>query len=57
MRCVGAPIRDNAGVARAAIALQAPAVRVPDERFGELGPLVAAAAKEISSLLPPGHSF
>lgn len=57
VRCVGAPIRDNAGVARAAIALQAPAVRVPDERFGELGPRVAAAAKEISSLLPPGHSF
>lgn len=57
VRCVGAPIRDNAGVARAAIAVQAPAVRVPDERFDELGPQVAAAAKEISALLPPGHSF
>ncbi|WP_020666042.1 IclR family transcriptional regulator [Amycolatopsis nigrescens] len=57
VRCAGAPICDNAGVARAAIAVQAPAVRVPDERFDELGPLVASAAKEISALLPPGHSF
>lgn len=57
VRCAGAPIRDSAGVARAAIAVQAPAVRVPDVRFDELGPMVAAAAKEISALLPPGHSF
>ncbi|TNC27703.1 IclR family transcriptional regulator [Amycolatopsis alkalitolerans] len=57
VRCVGAPIRDGAGVARAAIAVQAPAVRVPDGRFDELGPEVTRAAKEISSLLPPGHSF
>lgn len=57
VRCVGAPVCDNAGVARAAIAVQAPAVRVPDSRFDELGPRVAAAAKEISTLLPPGHSF
>lgn len=57
VRCVGAPIRDGAGAARAAIAVQAPAVRVPDERFAELGPEVTRAAKEISSLLPPGHAF
>jgi IclR family acetate operon transcriptional repressor len=57
VRCVGAPILDGEGVARAAIAVQAPAVRVPDERFDELGPRVAAAAKEISTLLPRGHSF
>lgn len=57
VRCVGAPIRDSAGVARAAIAVQAPAVRVPDQRFDELGPRVAAAAEEISTLLPTGHSF
>ncbi|MFI5613037.1 IclR family transcriptional regulator [Amycolatopsis sp. NPDC051903] len=57
VRCVGAPIRDGAGLARAAIAVQAPSVRVPDERFDELGPEVTRAAKEISALLPPGHSF
>lgn len=57
VRCVGAPILDNAGIARAALAVQAPAVRVPDERFGELGPLIVDAAKEIATLLPAGHSF
>ncbi|GAA1209636.1 IclR family transcriptional regulator [Prauserella alba] len=57
VRCAAAPICDGSGVARAAIAVQAPAVRVPDGRFGELGPLVVTAAKEISTLLPPGHSF
>lgn len=57
VRCAGAPILDASGIARAAIAVQAPAVRVPDERFAELGPEVTRAAKEISALLPPGHSF
>lgn len=57
VRCVGAPICDSSGVARAAIAVQAPAVRVPDTRFDELGPEVTRATKEISALLPPGHSF
>jgi IclR family transcriptional regulator, acetate operon repressor len=56
VRCVGAPIRDGSGIA-AAVAVQAPAVRMPDERFEELGPEVAKAAQEISALLPPGHSF
>ncbi|MQA10834.1 MAG: helix-turn-helix domain-containing protein [Pseudonocardiaceae bacterium] len=57
VRCVGAPICDSSGTARAAIAVQAPAVRVPNERFEDLGPEVVRAAKEISTLLPPGHSF
>lgn len=57
VRCVGAPICDGAGVAAAAIAVQAPFVRMPDERFGELGPEVTKAAQEVSALLPPGHSF
>lgn len=57
VRCVGAPVCDSAGVARAAIAVQAPAVRMPPERFELLGPEVVRAAKEISALLPPGHSF
>lgn len=57
VRCVAAPICDSAGVAKAAIAIQAPMVRVPDERFDELGPEVMRVAKEISALLPPGHTF
>lgn len=57
VRCVGAPIRDRSGVAAAAIAVQAPAVRLPDERFDVLGPEVTKAAKEVSDLLPPGHGF
>jgi IclR family acetate operon transcriptional repressor len=57
VRCVGAPIRDGAGIATAAIAVQAPAVRMPDERFADLGPELARAAQEISGLLPPGHRF
>lgn len=57
VRCVGAPVCDTNGNARAAIAVQAPAVRVPDERFDALGPEVVRAAKEISALIPPGHSF
>jgi IclR family acetate operon transcriptional repressor len=57
VRCVAAPVCDSAGTARAAVAVQAPSVRVPDERFDELGPEVVRAVKEISALLPPGHSF
>ncbi len=57
VRCVGAPICDSSGVARAAIAIQAPSVRMPDERLDELGSEVTRAAKEIATLLPPGHSF
>lgn len=55
VRCVGAPIRDATDVARAAIAVQAPSVHVPPERFDDLGPEAMRAAKEISALLPPGH--
>ena len=52
VRCVGAPVLDGAGQARAAIAVQAPAVRMPDERFDELGPVVRQAAAEVAQLLP-----
>ncbi|HEX6443465.1 MAG TPA: IclR family transcriptional regulator [Streptosporangiales bacterium] len=57
VRCVGAPICDAGGRARAAIAVQAPSVRMPKKRFAELGPEVVAAAERIAHLLPPGHSF
>lgn len=57
VRCVGAPVCDVTGQARAAIAVQAPSVRMPKKRFASLGPEVAEAAKEIAALLPPGHTF
>lgn len=57
VRCVGAPVRDATGRARAAIAVQAPSVRMPKKRFSALGPEIVKAAAEISALLPPGHSF
>lgn len=57
VRCVGAPVRDTAGLVRAAIAVQAPSVRMPKKRFTALGPEVVKAAAEVSALLPPGHSF
>ena len=52
VRCVGAPVVDLFGQARAAVAVQAPAVRMPDGRFDELGPLVRQAADEVGRLLP-----
>jgi len=52
VRCVAAPVLDSAGQARAAVAVQAPAVRMPDKRFGQLGPEVRGAADELARLLP-----
>lgn len=52
VRCVAAPVRDASGQARAAVAVQAPAVRMPAKRFGQLGPEVCRAADELSLLLP-----
>lgn len=52
VRCVAAPILDARGRARAAIAIQAPAVRMPDERFGALGPEVMKAAYDLTRILP-----
>lgn len=57
VRCIGAPILDTTGTAWAAIALQAPAIRLPPTRLPELATQVTHAAKEISTLLPPGHRF
>lgn len=52
VRCVAAPVIDSAGKARSAVAIQAPAVRMPDGRFAELGPHVRQAANELTGLLP-----
>ena len=55
VRCVAAPVLGPDGQARAAVAVQAPAVRMSDERMHELGPEVVELAKEIAALLPAGH--
>jgi IclR family acetate operon transcriptional repressor len=52
VRCVAAPIIGPDGQARAAVAVQAPAVRMPDARFAELGPEVRQAADELARRLP-----
>lgn len=57
VRCVGSPVPDHPDAPRAAIAVQAPAVRMPTGRFADIGPDVVEAAKDIAALLPPGHSF
>ena len=48
VRCVGAPILGVSGHAVAAIAVQAPAVRLRDPRIPELGERLIQAAAEIS---------
>jgi IclR family transcriptional regulator, acetate operon repressor len=52
VRCVAAPVLDSSAQARAAVAIQAPSVRMPDTRFDELGPAVRRAADELATLLP-----
>jgi IclR family acetate operon transcriptional repressor len=52
VRCVAAPVLDTSGQARAAVAIQAPAVRMPDSRLDQLGPEVRGAADELANLLP-----
>jgi IclR family transcriptional regulator, acetate operon repressor len=53
VRCVGAPVLDVDGCARAAVAVQAPAVRMPLKRLHEVAPAVRAAAADIAGLIPP----
>ena len=52
-RCLGAPILGAGGRARAALALQAPSVRMPPERAAELRPALLRATADIQSALPP----
>ena len=57
VRCVRAPVLDGAGRPRAAIALQAPAARMPHSRIEALAPSVVAAATEIAGAMPPGRAL
>ena len=52
VRCVGAPVFNHHGQVSAAIAIQVPAVRMPDKRRQELGELVVLCAAEIQDILP-----
>lgn len=49
MRCIAAPIFNEYGEAVAGISVSGPAVRMPDERVGEVGPQVARAAERITA--------
>ena len=47
---VAAPVLDTIGVARFAIGIQGPSVRLTDERLLELGPVLVRAAREVAEL-------
>ncbi|MGG6898001.1 HTH-type transcriptional regulator BhcR [Rhizobium sp. BR 315] len=51
MRCVAAPIFDEYGDAIAGISVSGPAVRLPDARVDALGPVVRAAAEELTKAM------
>jgi IclR family acetate operon transcriptional repressor len=51
VRAVGAPVLDDGSVARAAVGIQGPVVRIPADQIPQLGDLLQTAAKECSSLL------
>lgn len=55
VRCVAAPILSPPGRLLAALAIQAPAVRMPHKRLRSLAPVVQAAAEEIAQLIPVSH--
>ena len=57
VRCIGAPVLDAGGLARAAIALQAPSARMPRSRFPALAPTIVAAAREIGETMPAGRAL
>lgn len=57
VRCVGAPVLDERGRARAALVLQAPAVRMRRQRMAELGELLRSAASEIAHVVPDDRTL
>lgn len=52
VRCVGAPVLDQAGIAQAAVVIQVPTVRMPPERGAELVDLAVTAARDVARLIP-----
>jgi IclR family transcriptional regulator, acetate operon repressor len=51
VRCIGAPVLEPGGHARAAIAVQIPSVRMPRDDLPGLAPVVTGAAARIADLL------
>jgi DNA-binding IclR family transcriptional regulator len=49
LRCVAAPIRDQAGVIVASVGISAPSTRFPKERYAIVAAQVARAARDISA--------
>lgn len=53
VRSIGAPVLDEDGHARAAVIVQAPALRMRSDRRQALTPVVRAAAEQVAHVLPP----
>ncbi len=51
LRCVAAPIRDQAGVIVASVGISAPSTRFPKERYAIVAEQVARTAHSISASL------
>ncbi|MGH3438417.1 MAG: IclR family transcriptional regulator [Sciscionella sp.] len=52
---VAAPVFATDGAPTAALAVQGPNIRMPDERIAELGPLIIEAADAVATTLPAGY--
>jgi IclR family transcriptional regulator, acetate operon repressor len=52
VRAVGAPVLASDGKVRAAVSLQGPAVRLPDDRVAELAPVITETATRLAGVLP-----
>lgn len=57
LRCIGAPVRDHSGRVVAAVSIAGPASRLPDAQVPQLGEVVLAGARSISTALgcPPQY--
>lgn len=55
VRCVAVPVLSPQGQVLAALAIQAPAVRMPLELAERLAPVAMGAAREIAGMIPWGH--
>lgn len=51
MRCLAAPIFNEYHEAIAGISVSGPAVRLPDDRLAELGPIVRRAANQVTAMI------
>ncbi len=54
---VAAPVVGTDGIASAALAVQGPEIRIPDDRVAELGVLVIETARAIAAIMPSGYQL